>query len=399
MNSFRSISADSARVLTEKLALSRELSTLKLELEHLRAQCASSERLLADKLSLQRDLNSARVELETEKRSLQRLLSKDDLKASVEGKLKSEIEALQVDLANERRDRRRYESERRDLKIEFEGKQTLLESKVEALRGRLKGTREQLKETQVSIERGRPSSPNPGNAKKTVTTKTNPLKRTFQEAITEHALGTPSDPIATKKLKRGSALPGDKSHFSITPYLNRTASIAPASPASDEKDGAALALPNISGNGHSTIPSETTALIHSNGVGEGNGRGRSLKSGISKDRMTTKLDQVQEELMEDPPVDARQNVSRAATVSGVIDRETKMAKQSQVAPSRRRRKLLGTSVGKTLFDDDDAEMARTSNARDQKPAGSRKVLLPPRWGAPGGQLVGTFSPLKRDKVR
>ena len=77
LNNLSTMSSDSTKLLTEKLALARELAVLKPEIEHLRSQAMTQQNLLAEKLALQRELSTLQVELETEKRAVQRARAKD----------------------------------------------------------------------------------------------------------------------------------------------------------------------------------------------------------------------------------------------------------------------------------------------------------------------------------
>lgn len=95
---------DSTKILTEKLALSREVSVLKPEMEHLRSQVAHQQSILAEKLALQRQVGTLEVELETERRALSRATEKNN-DHSKEIELQQKIEALQKDLSEEKRER------------------------------------------------------------------------------------------------------------------------------------------------------------------------------------------------------------------------------------------------------------------------------------------------------
>ena len=94
------VSKDSTKLLTEKLTLTRQLSTLKPELEHLRAQAANQQSIIAEKLALQRQLATLEVELDSEKKTSKRALLKsnntdrvDELTAQLES-MNSEMERL-----------------------------------------------------------------------------------------------------------------------------------------------------------------------------------------------------------------------------------------------------------------------------------------------------------------
>jgi hypothetical protein len=105
----QTVSSDSAKVLTEKLSLARELSTLKPELEYLRGQVTAQQGLLTEKLSLQRELATLRVELENEKHAIQRLKTKENKSSATNDSTSVEIEELKKALAKERRDKENAE--------------------------------------------------------------------------------------------------------------------------------------------------------------------------------------------------------------------------------------------------------------------------------------------------
>lgn len=104
------VTSDSNKILSEKLALARELSSLRPEVEHLRAQVETNNGLLAEKLSLERQLNTAQVELETEKRTSARALAKQGKKMEQHEDLRSQLEELRKELAKEKRERIKAEA-------------------------------------------------------------------------------------------------------------------------------------------------------------------------------------------------------------------------------------------------------------------------------------------------
>lgn len=113
LTSTSGVASESARVLTEKLALARELATLKPEVEHLRSQALHQHTVLAEKLSLERQLNTLEVELEAEKRAASKRAAQKNQNHEREVELQAQIETLQKDLAKEKRtkDKDRKEAE------------------------------------------------------------------------------------------------------------------------------------------------------------------------------------------------------------------------------------------------------------------------------------------------
>lgn len=350
--SLQNMSLDSTKILTEKLALARELGTLKPELEYLRQQTASNQSLLSEKLSLQRQLSTIQVELENEKRVSQRALAKDkdrrvsavdaeyrsqmqELRADLskerrereiaesaidkahaelererrkaervaarneksteqDAKQEAEIEELREELAKERRERKKAEKTaqttqhelemenqrlerellkkqkvndpgsaseaqlevlRKELKAEklsrekaeksiqksqteWEAQKSILDEKLNNFRTKLKSTKEKLKETEVELQSAQSAA-----AANNANPARNPRKRVAAQLDPDATIGTSGDGRQPKRGKRSSAVPGDKSTFSITPFLNRTTSVAPDSPIQEEDDEAADVAP------------------------------------------------------------------------------------------------------------------------------------------------------------
>jgi hypothetical protein len=99
---------DNTAVLTEKLALARELSVLKPELEHLKLQAATVEQLTAEKLDLQHQLTNAQCEVEKSKREAQRALAKRR-NTVFEIAQEEQVDDLKRQLQKEKRARERAE--------------------------------------------------------------------------------------------------------------------------------------------------------------------------------------------------------------------------------------------------------------------------------------------------
>lgn len=110
MKAMENVTFDSNKILSEKLALSREISSLRPEVEHLRAQVDSNQGLLSEKLALQRQLTTIQVELENEKRTSARTISKQGKKMEQDEELRTELEEVRKELASEKKDRIKAEA-------------------------------------------------------------------------------------------------------------------------------------------------------------------------------------------------------------------------------------------------------------------------------------------------
>jgi myosin heavy subunit len=529
------VTMDSTKVLTEKLALARELATLKPELEHLRSQAAYQQTVLSEKLALQRRVSTLEVELETEKRSSKRAAEKSKNKEK-ELALQQQLEDIQKELAQEKRERekaskeaeKQLEAERRALKSaidrskekekelelqyqhqlerlqeeltqekkerekarkeaekelaaerraakradeknsnkterqledlqkdldqerrekeearkqaekelsKLETQKTLLESKLEQMRTKLRATKEQLNECQTELGQVRASMAKGSSASSRADIPAkNARKRTGVDMNTDITIGTPDGAVAGRgkrpAVKRGridQTVVGEKSMFSITPYLNRTVNMAPESPVQDDDESAAEDEDGASGRaagdvhqlketsiGRRLDDKSSTALVKSKPqsktaekrlpakkVLSETDAGTSNKKLGPKSRKTSTLEKVSEE----GENDENEEPDSAPTVIG-IDAEKGIPKVSKVQmknveetePKKKKRKLLGG--GKTLFDEEDGEATK-------RPA--KVTLGPPRLlgkgglAGPKGGLGGTgsgfgaFSPLKKDR--
>lgn len=128
---------------------------------------------------------------------------------------------------------------------EWETQKDVLESKLDAFRTKLRTTKDQLKEAQDELEKSQAAKmaqsaeltkarlagrmappPTAGPA--------NPRKRTVARFDPDMTIGTPGQGGQAAKKQRPSVSIGDKSTFSMTPFLNRTTmSILPETPSED----------------------------------------------------------------------------------------------------------------------------------------------------------------------
>ena len=423
MNSLHGVTMDSTKLLTEKLTLARELSSLKPELDHLRSQVASHETLLAEKLSLQRQLSTVQVELETEKRSTQRALAKESKSQAEYAKLESRVESLQADLAKERRERQKTEREAQKVSAELENKNTTLESRLDAFRNKLKTTKEQLKETQTALQRAEASAQAASSraatsANPAASLARNPRKRAAVEIDADTMIGTPGDLPAAKRNKRASTLPGEKSTFSITPFLNRTASVAPESPASDHagRDGEDNEEPVDSPSAKSkpkavpasdsvgklksakpTVQAKKPGILETAKAGKGNSRPPLAR----KPKAAPTLEQVAEE-ENDENIGSTAAPPKPTTSKSVPDDMTNEGLEMK----KKKRKLLGGGLGKTLFDEDDGDALKGDRGLVGGVRGfgtlARGGLGGPKFGSrkalgASSSGFGAISPLKKDR--
>ncbi|KAJ4142426.1 hypothetical protein NW754_009869 [Fusarium falciforme] len=221
LNDFRQ---ESNKILQEKFALSHKLDQLQPELNHLKQQLETHRAVIAQKQDLERQVSSLEVELENEKRSKSRLQSK----SRDDDQWKDQLEEAKRELEKTKKEHNR---ELREVRGEVERLEGLLEetrSKRKHAQTDLKNTRAELEACRTELEAARKAAQSNKPAKKTVTMKEPGRKRRAQDmSLEDISIGTPGPDEATLKRpfnKRGAehALVGEKSTFSITPFLNRT---------------------------------------------------------------------------------------------------------------------------------------------------------------------------------
>lgn len=405
VGAMNTVTHDSTKLLTEKLALAREVATLKPEIEHLRSQYALSQNILAEKLALQRELSTVQVELETERRAVQRTKANTAKSSEADSKLASQLDELRKEVAKERKEAQKNERESRKHATEWESQKTILESKLDAFRNKLRSTKEHLKETQKELEEHQSSkAAQKAELLPSKSTGGNPRKRQTAHFDPDATIGTPGhNGVHAAKRARMSALPGDKSTFSITPFLNRTMSILPDTPDAhgQQENTEDAAKPTEIDNEQaspvrakqpkprkapaaSTKSKEIRVLQETNAAPKANGNAR--KAGTSPPKKPFGLAKVTEE-------DNNENEEAVDTVSELTKAPKPAVKKKQ--------KILGQR--KSLFDDEDAEETR-SRARAVGLLGSSRGLGIRGGGGSGsinlgskGKTLAEFSPLKKDR--
>ena len=434
------LSIEHTAILGDKLALSHEVANLKTEMDHLRAQITSNQNLLADKLSLQRELSTVQVELETERRAMQRMTLREDGRQVHDADQELQVQQLQADLNVERRERQKAERELQKLMSDLETKKAVHEARVEAFRNKLRITKDQLKETQFELRNSRPPVYT-SNALDDVNSEAGAVsrKRSIAQVETDATIGTPGNPPAAKKAKRGSALPGTKSTFSITPYLNRTASVFPESlhgsqmarvaegahdQEDDEKEGeeeeeeSRREEVDIVGRIEREIsvckPSESS----NKDASSTNPRSKPSKASVSapnkdintkalnqrKGRNAPVLDQVKEHEVENHTTVSFKGLENKTSVEECSHTPSENSKSREPNPAKRKRRLLGGGLGKTLFDEDDIDSSkgreRVNHTGKFLPGTSRFDLNfgKAKLGRSTSMSGSTrFSPLKKDR--
>ncbi|KAL8779874.1 MAG: hypothetical protein Q9213_006744 [Squamulea squamosa] len=411
LSSLHCVTMDSTKLLTEKLALARELSTLRPEVDHLRSEVASNQSLLAQKLSLDHQVRTLEIQLETEKKSMQRISAQDGKARSEDANFESQLQSVQAELNRERREKQRCEREAQKSSRAWEAQRANSESRLDSLRNKLKTTKDSLKQTQQELNSVRSVLTDMVN-KSAATAQgqiiiTKPRKRTATQMLSDSMIGTPGNANDDRRTKRVSALPGDKSAFSITPYLNRTASIAPESPPEgsiasldvvrvDEQPGEAQSPTEVASKDDQTTLAELSNSERSKALDTA--KATKINEKVAPRRKKPKTASILEKVAEEENDEKTENHERSSKTIGPTAGDGITLKGFEV--KKQRQKLLSGAPGKTLFDGDDREPGKSGSGaavlhalnRGAGPALKRWQLTT----APDS-VFSVFSPLKRNR--
>ncbi|KAJ6140095.1 Ribosomal RNA large subunit methyltransferase E [Penicillium samsonianum] len=224
-------------VLAEKLHLSRDLSTLQSELERLRAQNASYQTIISEKHEMERQINSLELQLDNEKHAHERTQAKGSQQMKEITQLSARVEELRNELAGELRAKQQQERDYNHQNSAWANQRATFEGKIDSLKQQLRSAKDKLQEAQIEIQQRRSLKSHAENDSESGS-RTVPLQRPGPSGHAGVTIATPGAVRVQEKLKRDSAVPGDKSAFSITPFLNRTGapSDSPMSSVGDEDE-------------------------------------------------------------------------------------------------------------------------------------------------------------------
>ena len=403
---------------------------LKPEVEHLRLQISSYQVVLGEKLILQRQLNTAQVELETEKQAMQRALLREGGRQAQAERLENRVENLQSELAKERREREKAERDVQRTVSDIEGKKTILESRLDAFRNKLRITKEQLKDAQAEMkirQAGFRSKLDVGMTNGMAREESRNLRKRNTAAIdADAAIGTPGILPTAKRNRKVSTLPGDKSTFSITPFLNRITNVALESPLDTHSAFSQVDVDAVADSGDTRgarmdewshqicdtkvrIGPQQSVEGPDTEVGDKNNeRRRATGRAIPARKMiiTPGLPLLDEENNDQDVAHANhEGIPPKLIRSKVLVTKANAIEMlhNEIEVKKTRRKVLGGALGRTLFDDDGdiikgGQPSLSDNVRGCEALGRIGQKAAPRLGS-GASLngFGEFSPLKKDR--
>ncbi|KAL2162443.1 hypothetical protein VTH06DRAFT_7356 [Thermothelomyces fergusii] len=241
---------------SEKSETERELKSLREQLAGVDAKLAAERRKVeqltksqADSASgVQEELERLRASLEeaqkalaAEKRAAQRHVKRETSPTGEDAtRLREELEQARKELAEQRKAQDRLQKEFEQAQADAEERQQAAFDKIDRLRNKLRDAREELKKCQAELEKAQERAAKHSNVTMAAMTvslkgagvKANAKKKRSADemSVDDKVLLTPSNLDNRPKRplkKRGFDVSkvGDKSEFSITPFLNKTANV------------------------------------------------------------------------------------------------------------------------------------------------------------------------------
>jgi hypothetical protein len=408
-----------------------EIEELRQELEQERAARLKAEKASKKTSGHDAEIEELQQELEQERQARQKA-EKIFKKGTQQDD--SEAEEIKKALEEEKRERKKQEKEYTKTLAELQGRNTVLDDKLSAFREKLRTTKEKLKEKEAELDRMDRAQTAPP-AKAAVAASSKPAKtarkRMAATAEPETNLGTPGDGFPVKKTKRGTSVSavGDTSTFSLTPFLNRNTSIVHGSPIAEEEEEEEEAIPEESTPTAQAKKTKKAVQPKVKALAPASSNKANAKVAGRKKTAAPALDMVTEEVSEvshqskdnseNAPVtvplkdaDDGTSTKTKGAVSKFKPRKSLMSFATfaeEPAAEKKKKRKLGASAGKTLFDAEDAE-----DVAPLKPVGVSKGLFAAR--ALGKSVLGkqgqrpisggfnmlseeafTFSPLKKDR--
>lgn len=356
---------------------------------------------------MERQLNSLEVQIENEKHSHERTRARSSQQAAEITKLSAKVEELQATLARELRANQQYERDIRQQNEGWNSQRESLEGKMESLRKQLRTTKDKLQEAQHDLQQRRSNvKSNDGDGFES-RSRAVPLQRPgpsadYHSGVT---IATPGAVRVQEKVKRQSALPGDKSAFSITPFLNRTG--APMdSPILSEVDEDEI---------NEAMKGDSTSL------GKARVANESVGSGLSPDGLPASVRNPPAKSSKPKPKgregklatsglanELKKPASRPDTKIPLRDSDDLEDSPVEPGQSKPKKRKLGAQRDRNLFeeDEDEEDMLEIRKPGRKLPlgAGRSSVLATTQQsgslaGKPRTLGFGGFSPLKRDRKR
>ncbi|KAF2772569.1 hypothetical protein EJ03DRAFT_324575 [Teratosphaeria nubilosa] len=183
-------------------------------------------------------IETLKVELEHEKKAAARAVKRADGIAEAD----DQAEELRQELAKEKKERAKAEKIAQQTADEWQSQKATLDDKLNQFRNKLRTTKERLKQAEAQLAANEAAAsaaapaPAPAANKAAAATKNVNKRSAAHLEADASTLGTPGGRPAAKRSRKAAAGVGDKSTFSITPFLNKTMSAAPEDDEGEHND-------------------------------------------------------------------------------------------------------------------------------------------------------------------
>ncbi|KAK4983702.1 hypothetical protein LTR50_007062 [Elasticomyces elasticus] len=422
------------RSLIKDAKTSKQDSALEVQVKELQEKLAQEEQ---QRQEAQEAHEAALTELERVKKAAQLPSAKEAKKAQQDVGADGQLEELQKQMTEEKRERQRAEKALQKGSADWEAQKSIMDDKLNQFRTKLKTTKEKLKEAEEELATAQTAAAArpAGRAGSEKPVAKNPKKRNAAQMEPDATgLGTPGNGMPVKRGKKATATVGDKSTFSITPFLNRTMSMAPESPEAEEPE-AGLDKEDDAAPTPTASKTTSSANLKPKPLAPASASKFNIKkTALARKKTVVALEKVAEEAEDEPVAEGKENEPLMGTVKQTLKVKPAAAPTTAANPSKAKmRKSLATfatfniepqvekvkkrklgGLGKTLFDDDDEGAVRpmpgASAFGGQRLFGrlgglgalkGKGGLLGARAGLKGGVLSTEygfqFSPLKKDR--
>lgn len=217
-------------IKSEKLPAEKNLSGIQSEFKQNRMKDTP---LSIERDSLQRQFDTLKEQLENEKRESQRARAKEIRQAEEVADLSTRLEGTRKQLQEEIQTRAYQEHDSQRQSHEWETQRNSLKRELESLHKTLRSTKDELQGVGKNMKH-HDNVMISGNNDPDPQSYAIPFRRSPTRVNTDMAIATPGAVQTRDETKKATALPGDKSAFSITPFLSRASALQDSSSSSDD---------------------------------------------------------------------------------------------------------------------------------------------------------------------
>ncbi|KAL7929084.1 hypothetical protein V8C35DRAFT_316566 [Trichoderma chlorosporum] len=379
---------DLSRALDENIALTKELQQLRPEMELLRQQVANYEKMLSE----QRDKEVASKRQDDESEDI--------------SELRTALDKVTEKLAEEERQRESIKSKHRKELEKSETQNHKLEQKISTLEKKLKDSQKELRDVRKELKASQPTLK--GDEPEDEDT-------AHDQEETAKSRGKDQSPTTQKeRLSRRSkraterAMMGEKSTFSITPFLDKTKdetngllTLDDALAQAEDDNASPLVMANKSDARTAIVlnveqvtstplrPREKLKSKRKDAVEVDEEHLSKLTASVRKIGRAKPEDKQDEEMLEDP------DSKETAPSKRIKLNETTMADPGSVFEHKKRKRKLLNKTNDIILEED--ETGEGAQPMDTQPSRTRRVKSSVTSAFNSRSGTKPFSPLKRHK--